>query len=478
VYEAAVTAPAAWAPNGPTSQGVTLGSASAASASFGFQARGSVGGVVFQDLDGDASQRHDEPGISSVTVQVLQQGVPLAQAVTDSSGSYLFTGLTPGAYTLRVSLPTGIAAVTPSDRAIVLADGGAVNASFGLQPLNTIAGVVFVDLNGDGQRQNGENGLGSVPLTLYTAGADGLFFTADDVLAAATASAGSGAYQFLNQPANAYAVRMTAPAGYTPTTPSSVVVNLAQFGAAAANFGLQWRNSVAATIFEDVNGNGIQEAGEPPLSGQQVSLEAGDGRATSAVFTATTTSAGFVVFRSLPEGAYVLRTATPGLGYFAVRTLAYITLQPAGAVSEAFGYRRTGAVAGAVFDDVDGNGQRTTGEPGLSGLQVLLLSQDGAVVATAATAADGSYSFQQLAAAAINCWRRRLPATPPPLPTPQPSPSPRKARTLRQRSASALPRCARCTGGSSATSTATACRTRASRASPASRSTSAAACRS
>ncbi len=58
-------------------------------------------------------------------------------------------GSAPGSYLLRLTPPAGFAPVTLGEQEVFLADGGAVNVGFGLQPVSTIAGIVFIDLNGD-----------------------------------------------------------------------------------------------------------------------------------------------------------------------------------------------------------------------------------------------------------------------------------------------------------------------------------------
>jgi hypothetical protein len=427
LYQVEAVTPVDWAASGPISQRLLLQSGSAATASFGYQARGGVGGVIFVDLDGDAIQSFGESGLVGVAVQVLQENVLVAVTASNAGGLYQLMGLAPGIYTLRVVLPVGFAAVTPPEKVVVLNDGSAVSLGFGLQPLSNIAGVVYADLNGDGQRQLTEPGMGGVELSIYTAGPDGVFETEDDLFVVNTFSAGDGAYQLLNQAANSYSVHMTAPANYAPTTARSIVVNLAQAWMAVANFGLQVANTVAATTFEDLNGNGVQDLGEPPLANMPVMMESigsallatGDspltdsaespaaGRQQSVVYTTTTNSMGFVVFRDVQPGAYVVRTAPPSDSYVAPRIAGYVTAPLNGTASEQFGFRPIGTVSGKIYNDLDGNGQQDAGELGLSGVTLTMRNASGQEQATI-TAVDGRYGFSGLPAGAYE-----LTATPP-----------------------------------------------------------------
>jgi hypothetical protein len=55
-------------------------------------------------------------------------------------------------------------------------------------------------------------------------------------------------------------------------------------------------------------------------------------------------------------------------------------------------------IAGTVWDDLDGDGIRDSGEGGIGGVTVDLLAPDGSIAASTTTAADGAYSFSGLPA--------------------------------------------------------------------------------
>lgn len=83
---------------------------------------GSIGGFVFNDLDGNGIAEA-EPGISGTSV-VLQNsaGEELSQTNTDLNGNYNFDDLAPGDYQVKFVLPDGFNSVSPfsvgSDRNI------------------------------------------------------------------------------------------------------------------------------------------------------------------------------------------------------------------------------------------------------------------------------------------------------------------------------------------------------------------------
>src|SRR5262249_41751695 len=55
-------------------------------------------------------------------------------------------------------------------------------------------------------------------------------------------------------------------------------------------------------------------------------------------------------------------------------------------------------ITGTVFNDANQNGRQDRGEGGVAGRVIQLIDPTGAVIATTTTGADGSYSFDNLAA--------------------------------------------------------------------------------
>lgn len=406
LYQVQALAPPQWVAQGAIQRSLNLTNGGAGVANFSYQATGAVAGVIFRDLDGNGQQGRTETGLGGVAIQIFQNTQLVTSTLSSDDGSYSVGDLLPGNYLVMLNPPTDFVATTPVQQPVVLAAGSAVNVRFGLQPVSTIAGLVYIDRNGDGSRQTSETGLSNATVSLFSAGPDGVFRTGDEILVSSTDSAADGSYTLVNQAVGAYAVRLTTPAGYTATSPSEVVVNLAQFWTAVATFGNQALNTVVATTFEDRNNNGLQDDDEEPLAGLPVTLEPLAQvyqAAVTASYSATTNSAGLVTFHDVPAGSYQLRTQAPASGYVSRRTLAQLTLAPNGVAGEHFGFQQIGTVSGAVFVDRDGNGRQDGGETGLGGVVVTLQSQtqaaaNGAIFGTTVTASDGSYAFRDLPA--------------------------------------------------------------------------------
>jgi uncharacterized repeat protein (TIGR01451 family) len=166
----------------------------------------------------------------------------------------------------------------------------------------TIGDRLFDDANGNGTEDAGEGGITSVTVTLYAA--DGT------TVLATTTTDSTGAYSFTGLAGGAYVVAFDRPAGKVFTTPSRFTVNLSP-GATdlTVDGGLAPASSMSGTVFDDRDGDGVRDSGEPGLPGVTVNLQ--QGGVTRA--TTTTDSAGGYTFGDLPAGSYeILVVAPPG----------------------------------------------------------------------------------------------------------------------------------------------------------------------
>jgi hypothetical protein len=162
-------------------------------------------------------------------------------------------------------------------------------------------------------------------------------------------------------------------------------------------------------VFNDLDGDGIQEAGEGGLAGVTVALRNAAG---VVVATVMTDASGNYIFPDVPAGNYTVvvtdqdailsgYTATSGLDQRA------ITVPATGIVDVDFGYGQevtTAQFSSTVWLDEDNNGLQGSGEVGLSGVTVNLYRDsnldgipDGGVVATTTTDVNGNYVFRNLA---------------------------------------------------------------------------------
>ncbi|MBP6624310.1 MAG: carboxypeptidase regulatory-like domain-containing protein, partial [Chitinophagaceae bacterium] len=190
----------------------------------------SVGDYVWFDENRNGIQDPTEAPVAGVLVTLYDNtNTPVASAITKPDGSYIFTNVTPGDYTIGFSnTPAGMDFTTQESNPISNA-GSNANPSTGITPSFTVlagthtpsidaglfvpllAGLgnyVWIDANENGLQEANEVPVAGVIVTLY--GSDG-----STVLATA-ATDGMGAYSFTNLEAGTYVVGFSnLPLGYT-----------------------------------------------------------------------------------------------------------------------------------------------------------------------------------------------------------------------------------------------------------------------
>ena len=385
-YKIQETDPSGYTSTTPNTVTVTVPAGGSGTANFGDRGEGTVSGTVYVDANGNGIQNADEPGISGVTVTLLDEnGSSVDNTTTGADGAYSFTSVTSGSYTVKETDPSGYASTSPNSVPVSVSAGGSASASFGDQEQGTVSGRVFNDQNGSGGQETLESGLSGVTIQLLN----------DAQTAVQTGETdGDGSYRFDNVTAGNYTVRETDPDGFNSTTPNSVAVSVATGGSGTANFGDQEQGTVSGKVFNDQNGNGLQDTGEAGIGGVTVQLLDDRGDVTTST---TTVGDGSYQFENVTAGAYTVQETDPS-GYASTTpNTVSVSVAGDGCASAGFGDQEQGTVSGRVFKDLNGNGIKDTGEDGLGGVTVQL-NQKGTTLETLTTSGDGSYTFSSVSA--------------------------------------------------------------------------------
>jgi SdrD B-like domain/FG-GAP-like repeat/Right handed beta helix region len=269
-----------------------------------------------------------------------------------------------------------------------------------LTPAVFISGQKFNDLNGDGTKDAGEPGLAG--WTIFLDGSNG--GTVNGVLDPGefnTTTDIDGNYGFAVAPGT-YTVREVQQAGWTQTTtnPADITSTGGTFSTPDAVTDVDFGNFKLITIsgqkFNDLDGDGIQEPGDLGIDGVTIQL---DKDANGTVDDTTTTSGGgFYSFTDLGPGTYRIREVAPAGTVQTTADPADIVLSSGADVSGVdFGNFTLITIGGQKFNDLDNDGVKDPGEPGLAGWTIQLdKDANGTVDGTTTTDSSGSYSFTNL----------------------------------------------------------------------------------
>ncbi len=389
----------------------------------------SLSGRVYIDNNDNGIIDGSEIGIAGVTVTLsgttnggqnictyLTGLIPPAScaATTLADGSYTFSNLPAGTYTLSETHPsayldgretagTSGGNISTNDviSAITLAAGTAsTNNLFGERAVS-LSGYVYKDPQRDGVDSGSEPRISGVTIQLLNGSGTPI----------ATAVTGAdGSFSFINLAAGTYIIKESQPVGYGSSENSSneVTVTLTAGGAQSVRFG-ETLSSLSGNVFVDNSNDGVRQSpAERGIAGATITLSGPSGTRTT-----TTAADGTYKFDDLLAGSYTITQTQPATyvdgkesigsagGDFPSNSndvVAGITLPIAtDATAYDFGERGQG-LGGIVYDDLNRSGSFDPSDTPIAGVEIQLQDANGTVIATATTGADGRYTFPDVEA--------------------------------------------------------------------------------
>ncbi len=413
---------------------------------FGYTIPIIIYGNVWQDFDGDGTEDADDAPIANVDVTLYWWDGGSWQAIgteqTDTDGNYLFDAIAypaigTGDYyvaTDPTSLPVGPIWDNTYDPdsnfddesgTIVVAAGemsGSHDFGYHQTGPHSISGNVYADWNSNADFEGNDTGFGGISVTLYSD---------TGAVIATTTTAADGSYTFPNLPNGTYTVivdESSLPPQYSQTEDwdelpgacticdgsASVTINGGDesgidFGYEPAGYG-----TIGDFVWQDNNGDGYQQAGEPGLPNVTVNLyvDYGDGDGYVLVATTVTDADGLYSFGNLPPGNYSVEvdTADPDLptdGYgnpmvTTTPTTVDVTLVSGQTYLDAdFGFAPGGVIGDTIYWDANGNAEQDWNEYGIPDVDVTLQVWNGSAWVyydDTTTDSEGNYLFTGLPA--------------------------------------------------------------------------------
>jgi uncharacterized repeat protein (TIGR01451 family) len=419
----------------------------------------SISGSKFHDLNANGNDDSGtDPALSGIIIYLDLNnngsrgtgGSAEPFATTNANGLWSFTGLKPGTYHVREDLanspssgyecstPGTIGTPSTCEFNLALASGATSTANkFGNFKRVSISGTKFVDNNSNGTKDQGESGLGNVRIYLDTG--NDVFDSGSET---SVLTAGNGTYSFINLLPGSYTVRevppATAPICSTPGTitnddPDADCEYSHTFtsgqSSSTDNFGDFKRASISGLKFNDLNGNGVQDANadpnldEKPIEGVTIYLDGSNGRPANDQFdaadpalslpaeTSTTTDAnGNYSFTNLNPGNYSVREVPPDGTSCTFpggtdATCEY-NFTPLGSGIDStgnnFGNAAPGSITGTKFEDLNANGTKDGSDSGLGGVIIYVDANNNNALdpgeAQTTTAADGTWTLTDIPA--------------------------------------------------------------------------------
>ncbi len=402
---------------------------------FGYRGLGSLGDLVWFDIDGSAGASPDpgEPGIGGVDVTVTwsnPQGPDVTVvATTAADGSYVVPHLPHGDYTITIdpaSLPAGLTSTFDAD-GIVSAHTSAVSLDgvtpdrldqdFSYTGVGSIGDTIWFDSDADGAVDpvgtgvfdGQDQALSGIDVVVTFGGFDGVIGddpgtvpdeSADDVIYNATTDV-DGEWLVGNLPFGPYQVDVVAgtlPAGVDVATfdgdgVTSVHVSNTTLDAVTPDrldqdFSYTGAGSVGDVVWFDRDGDGVFDADEVALGGIGVTLTYTGPDGSVITVIDTTDPGGVYGFDNLPFDTVLTITVDPGdlppgfvpthdadgIGTAHTSTTTLTAGTPID-LDQDFGYNGAGSIGDTVWLDRDASGTNSIdpGDFGLPNVEVTIV---------------------------------------------------------------------------------------------------------
>lgn len=287
-------------------------------------------GVVWEDFNCDGARMISEPGLAEVEVKITgttNQSVEILEVITtDENGNFDFGGLLPGQYQVEVIVLAGFETASSTVFNLQITSGQIANAiELPLFRKGSISGVAWEDVNRDGIRGIQEPLLKNVPVTLagFTcAGAVNDFVVTDE----------EGRYHFEDLYPGDYILVFDIPENFSATLRNAgndvaldsdidefgIVGATLQSGQSIENLDAGFyrdiipeKGSIGDFVWEDVNGNGLQDPGERGLTNILITLTGTTGQGVQVTAETFTDQNGQYLFADLESGVYELKIELP-----------------------------------------------------------------------------------------------------------------------------------------------------------------------
>ncbi len=271
---------------------------------------GSISGQKFEDINGNGHKDRGERGLAGWTIFIDEDGDGILdkgeyRTYTNDHGNYRFTDLEAGHYDIREVQQRGWQQTTANPHTIKIQRGSdVIDVDFGNFKLGKITGQKFEDINGNGHKDRGEQGLAR--WTIFIDDNNNGYLDNHEVR---THTDAHGNYIFRGFKPGSYTIREVQQEGWKQTTPNPKDIHI-QSGTIArhVDFGNFKLGKITGQKFEDLNGNGYKDQGEKGLAGWTIFIDDNNNGYLDNHEVRTHTNAhGNYILKGLKPGSYTIR---------------------------------------------------------------------------------------------------------------------------------------------------------------------------
>jgi hypothetical protein len=357
-----------------------------------------VAGRKFNDLLAQGTDLPTDPGLAGWIITLSDtSGNLVAATVTDAQGNYVITTksdgtpLGAGTYVVQEQPQSGWTESYPaagSYTITVIAGQESLGNDFGNWHAASISGRKFNDLNGSGVDDPSDPGLAGWTIDLVN--------PSTGAVVDSTTTASDGSYSFPNEHPGNYIVEEVQQTGYLQTFPAAPGTYPITANSNTSTTGLDFGNfqlaTISGTVFNDVNGNGIQDSGDLGTPGWTVDLFDSHGNLVQSQVTDVN---GNFNFMGVGPGTFTIQEAYQ-VGFVETTTptsYSVTTMSGSATTGLLFGNFQDVTVSGTVYNDLNGSGSINPSDPGLQNWLVTLDNTTTNVIRQLLTDVNGNYSF-------------------------------------------------------------------------------------
>ena len=388
---------------------------------------------VFSDDNANGGRRATEEMMRYIPTELLYEyngeWIVVSSVKTDKDGCATYWELTPGVYRVAVNLPDPYIVgplgekmtawyncIPPADSNYGVSEpleaprSGSLGIGIGAVKTGRLAGNIWYDANCNGVQDQGEMAFqgATVELNNAVAGVSRKLMTGAD-----------GKYTFEKLLEGEYTLTVSLPDSYMFTLPGgeSLFTDAAFSQSVQATvtmenttqmqkIGVMPVTTLAVSVYNDANYNGVREADETPFAGATLELLQGE---TVAV-QVQSNGAGVAYVPILRGGEWTVRCTLPGEQVFTVAGSDndFVALNGQSSISFVYdvahgmannlsaGATVAAGISGRLFNDNNVSGVMDQNEGGLMGFTVQAIDKNGAVAAQTVTDENGLYAFESL----------------------------------------------------------------------------------